>query len=133
MSRTLRHPKGRSWSRSSPQRPRLGPGHKRGAGKAVGAPPTSRCSSPVKDGPDSRTVGTVPVDVEACGQEDPVFDRDGSVGEGGDQQLVPTWGKAGGGVCGEVSQSLARGGHCAPELHFRKKLIILALGQNESE
>lgn len=36
--------------------------------------------------------------VETCGEEDAVSDIDGSVREGGDEQLVPTWGGGGWGA-----------------------------------
>ena len=49
------------------------------------------CVLPVEDGPHPGAVGTVPVDVEAGGQQDAVLHGDGAVGEGGDQQLVPAY------------------------------------------
>ena len=49
----------------------------------------SRRDAPVEDGANSSTVGAASVDVQPRGQEDAVLHRDGAVGEGGDQQLVP--------------------------------------------
>lgn len=46
--------------------------------------------TPVEDGPDACTVGAVPVDMQAGGQENAVLHRDGPVGEGCNQELVPT-------------------------------------------
>lgn len=37
-------------------------------------------------------MGRVAVHVETCSEEDAISDIDGSVREGGDQQLVPAWG-----------------------------------------
>ncbi|KAG8142121.1 hypothetical protein E2320_006745 [Naja naja] len=112
----------------------LDPGHKRGAGKATRAPSTSRCSSPVKDGPDSRAVGTVPVDVEACGQEDPVFDGDGSVGERGDEQLVPTCRKARGGERSHPKTSkVGEGRSLHPRASFHQEINYLVSGWNKIE
>lgn len=57
------------------------------AGKERGRAP------PVEDGAHPCAVGAVPVDVQPRGQEDPVLDGDGPVGEGGNEQLVPAWGR----------------------------------------
>lgn len=48
-----------------------------------------RESQPVKDGADTRTVSTAPVDMEACGQQDAILDRNRAVGEGSNQQFIP--------------------------------------------
>lgn len=48
---------------------------------------------PVKDGANTCAVSTVPVDVQAGGQEDPVLHRDGTMGERRNQELVPAWGR----------------------------------------
>lgn len=48
-----------------------------------------RESQPVKDGANTGTVSAAPVDVEACGQQDAVLDRNRAVGEGSDQQFIP--------------------------------------------
>lgn len=44
---------------------------------------------PVKDGSDACAVGAVPVHVQPGGQEDAVLHRDGAMGEGRNQELVP--------------------------------------------
>ena len=63
----------------------------------------------------------VAVHVEPGGQQDPVLHRDGAVGEGGDQQLIPPWrgerggrerreGESSGGREREVKRGWVRGG-----------------------
>lgn len=44
---------------------------------------------PVKNGSDSAAVGTVALQLR--GQLNSVFQSDGAVGEGGDEELVPAW------------------------------------------
>lgn len=48
-----------------------------------------RESQPVKDGANTSTVSTAPVDMEAGGQQDAILDRYRAVGEGGNQQFIP--------------------------------------------
>lgn len=43
-------------------------------------------------------MGRVAVHVETCGEEDAVSDVNGSVREGGDEQLIPAWGGRGAGA-----------------------------------
>lgn len=52
-------------------------------------PGNRRESQPVKDGADARAVSAAPVDVQACGQQDAILDRNRAVGEGGNQQFIP--------------------------------------------
>lgn len=52
-------------------------------------PGSGRESQPVKDGANTGTVSTAPVDMEACSQQDAILDRNRAVGEGGDQQFIP--------------------------------------------
>lgn len=58
-------------------------------------PKTTPPSSPVKDGAHPSTVSAVAVYVQASGKEDPIFHSYGTVGEGGNKQLVPAWGREG--------------------------------------
>lgn len=66
-------------------------------------PRTRAGPPPVKDGAHPCAVGAVPVDVQPGGQEDPVLHGDGPVGEGGDEQLIPAWGRRGHGHTGAPS------------------------------
>lgn len=47
--------------------------------------------------------------VETCGEEDAISDIDGSVREGGDEQLVPPWGGGGGTPQGSGARDEATG------------------------
>lgn len=44
---------------------------------------------PVKDGSNACTVSTVPVDMQAGGQQNPILHRDGAMGERCNQEFIP--------------------------------------------